>query len=151
MRLRTRAPAHIAHGSRVTYIVHPSSRQPPIAAAACRIARTSACASGSPSISRRLWPPPPNPPPPPPPPPPRPPPPPPAPPPPLPDPHRPDRHLPDLGGAPRLGEGFRHPDLIFRSFQRNTPPDGTRMLPEKGRNAKSGGPTRLVTQRPQGS
>src|SRR5947209_5547268 len=56
MRLFTRAPAHIGHGSRVAYIVQPDSRHPPIRRAASRRARISACASGSPSNSRRLWP-----------------------------------------------------------------------------------------------
>src|SRR5699024_5526942 len=49
------APAHIAHGSKVTTNVQRSSRQEsPNALVACRSARTSACASGSASCSRRF-------------------------------------------------------------------------------------------------
>ena len=52
------APAHIVHGSRVTTSVQPSSRHEPRAAAACRMATTSACPVGSWSRSRMLrpWP-----------------------------------------------------------------------------------------------
>ena len=50
------APAHIVHGSRVTTMVWPSSRQPPTARAAARMATISACAVGSASASRLLCP-----------------------------------------------------------------------------------------------
>ena len=43
----TIAPAHMAHGSSVTYSVQPLRRQELSAAAASRIASTSACAVGS--------------------------------------------------------------------------------------------------------
>src|SRR5271163_143667 len=53
MRASTRAPAHMIHGSTVTASVAPSSRHPsPSTPAAARIARTSACAVGSPKASR---------------------------------------------------------------------------------------------------
>ncbi len=48
------APAHIAHGSSVTYIVHSSSRHWPRWPAASRNASTSACATGSLACSRSL-------------------------------------------------------------------------------------------------
>ena len=46
------APAHIGHGSSVTTSVQPFSRLRPSAAAARRSASTSACAVGSPVVSR---------------------------------------------------------------------------------------------------
>ena len=54
MRACTMAPAHIGHGSSVTYSVQPSSRQLPSAAAACVMAIISAWAVGSRSASRSL-------------------------------------------------------------------------------------------------
>ncbi len=56
IRERTMAPAHIAQGSSVTYNVHPSSLQWPLACAARRIATASAWAVGSPRVWVRLWP-----------------------------------------------------------------------------------------------
>ena len=50
----TSAPAHITHGSSVTYSVQSTRRQCPTAAAASRSASTSACAVGSPVSSRSL-------------------------------------------------------------------------------------------------
>jgi hypothetical protein len=47
----TIAPAHIAHGSSVTYSVAPASRESPAAAIAARIARSSAWAVASPSAT----------------------------------------------------------------------------------------------------
>ena len=47
MRACTIAPAHIGHGSRVTYSVTSSSRQPPTARAAARSTLISACAAAS--------------------------------------------------------------------------------------------------------
>ena len=54
-RALTIAPAHIGHGSCVTYSVAPTSRQPPTAAAACRMRdRSRRGPSGSAALSRRL-------------------------------------------------------------------------------------------------
>ena len=50
MRLCTMAPAHIWHGSSVTYIVQSSSRQSPVFLLAFLIAVSSACASVFPSV-----------------------------------------------------------------------------------------------------
>src|SRR5699024_8946184 len=56
MRELMMAPAHMGQGSRVTYRVHPVSRQEPTAAQATLMASTSAWAVARPSASRRLRP-----------------------------------------------------------------------------------------------
>ena len=55
-RASTIAPAHIAHGSSVTYRTESSTRQLPSARAASRSAIISAWAVGSARTSRSLWP-----------------------------------------------------------------------------------------------
>jgi len=50
------APAHMAHGSRVTASVHPSNRHDPVCRPASRSATTSAWPVGSPSASRTFHP-----------------------------------------------------------------------------------------------
>ncbi len=56
MRDCTRAPAHIWHGSRVTYMVQPSKRQSPIFLLARRMAVISAWDKVYLSVFRRLYP-----------------------------------------------------------------------------------------------
>ena len=56
MRLCTIAPAHIWHGSNVTYIVQSSNRQSPVFLLAFLIAVNSACANVFPSVFLLLYP-----------------------------------------------------------------------------------------------
>ena len=56
MRACTMAPAHMGHGSMVTYSTVLSSRQLPMCRAASSMAIISACASGLARSSRSLWP-----------------------------------------------------------------------------------------------